>query len=139
MGFNIEKYKKIERELEQKANLLNRLKQEKKTADRKAETRRKIILGGTIDLVDKKTSEEYLKFANDLPLLVGILTNNLLYKRILEQADFLRGEGNKRLEEWKPKKKGKGGNKDLGSNTHYLVKRKNDNGTYFDVEDKKDE
>jgi len=113
MGFNMEKYKKVERELEQKANLLNRLKQEKKTADRKAETRRKIILGGTIDLVDKKTSEEYLKFANDLPLIVGILTNNLLYKRILEQADFLRGEGNKRLDEWKPKKKEKGEKKDV--------------------------
>jgi len=136
MGFNMEKYKKVERELEQKANLLNRLKQEKKTADRKAETRRKIVLGGTIDLVDKKTSEEYLKFANDLPLLVGILTNNLLYKRILDQADFLRNEGNKRLDEWKPKKKEK---KELGVNTHYLVKRKSDDGTYFDVEDKKDE
>lgn len=107
MGFNMEKYKKIERELEQKANLLNRLKQEKKTADRKAETRRKIILGGSIDLIDKKTSEEHLKFANDLPLLVGILTNNLLYKRIFDQADFLRDEGNKRLNEWKPVKKPK--------------------------------
>jgi len=30
-------------------------------------------------------------------------------------------------------------NKELGVNTHYLVKRKDGDGTYFDVEDKKDE
>jgi hypothetical protein len=35
--------------------------------------------------------------------LVGALTNNLILKRIYDQREFLRVEGDKRLNEWKLK------------------------------------
>ncbi|EHO9519757.1 hypothetical protein KNB90_003693 [Salmonella enterica] len=41
MAFNIDKYNKLKKELEQKANLLNRLEQEMKAEKRKEDTARK--------------------------------------------------------------------------------------------------
>jgi hypothetical protein len=40
---------------------------------------------------------------NDISLLVGALTNNLILKRIHDQREFLKVEGDKRLNEWKLK------------------------------------
>ncbi|WP_139775847.1 hypothetical protein, partial [Salmonella enterica] len=42
MAFNIEKYNKVKKELEQKANLLNRMEQEMKAEKRKEDAARKI-------------------------------------------------------------------------------------------------
>ncbi|EMJ7264679.1 hypothetical protein V7946_001688 [Escherichia coli] len=44
MTFNIEKYNKVKKELEQKANLLTRMEQEMKAEERKKEAARKIKL-----------------------------------------------------------------------------------------------
>ncbi|MHB0400873.1 hypothetical protein [Klebsiella pneumoniae] len=103
MAFNIEKYNKVKKELEQKANLLNRMEQEMKAEKRKEDAARKIKLGAELIRIVRENNIETLDFANDISLLVGALTNNLILKRIHDQRDFLRNEGDKRLNEWKLK------------------------------------
>ncbi|HBS0910268.1 TPA: hypothetical protein ACQZK6_005591 [Klebsiella pneumoniae] len=106
MAFNIDKYNKVKKELEQKANLLNRLEQEMKAEKRKEDTARKIKIGAELIRIVRENSKEVsdeLDFTNDLSLLVGALTNHMVLKRIYDQREFLRAEGDKRLNEWKLK------------------------------------
>lgn len=103
MAFNIEKYNKVKKELEQKANLLNRLEQEMKEEQRKEDTRRKIKAGAELIRIVRENNNDDLDFVNDVALLVGALTNHMVLKRIYDQRAFLRGEGDKRLNEWKLK------------------------------------
>ncbi len=108
MAFNIEKYNKVKKELEQKANLLNRMEQEMKAEKRKEDAARKIKVGAELIRIVRENNIETLDFANDISLLVGALTNNLILKRIHDQREFLRVEGDKRLNEWKLKNNKKG-------------------------------
>lgn len=103
MAFNIEKYNKVKKELEQKANLLTRMEQEMKAEERKKESARKIKIGAELIRIVRENNIETLDFANDISLLVGSLTNNLILKRIHDQREFLKVEGDKRLNEWKLK------------------------------------
>ncbi|ECW8619972.1 hypothetical protein RQR98_002804 [Salmonella enterica] len=106
MAFNIDKYNKLKKELEQKANLLNRLEQEMKAEKRKEDTARKIKIGAELIRIVRENSKEVsdeLDFTNDLSLLVGALTNHMVLKIIYDQREFLRAEGDKRLNEWKLK------------------------------------
>ncbi|HDY6828999.1 TPA: hypothetical protein RRD46_005489 [Klebsiella pneumoniae] len=96
---NKEKLEKLEREVAQKTERIKRMKQVERTAKRKEETRRKVVLGGVVDMIDKINNGQYPALALDVPLLVGLLTNDLLMKRVNAQADFLRGEGEKRINE----------------------------------------
>lgn len=96
---NKEKLEKLEREVAQKTERIKRMKQVERTAKRKEETRRKVVLGGVVDMIDKINAGSYPALAHDVPLLVGLLTNDLLMKRVAAQADFLRGEGEKRINE----------------------------------------
>lgn len=103
MAFNIEKYNKLKKEIEQRANLLNRMEQEMKAEERKKEAARKIKVGAELIRIVRENNIETLDFANDISLLVGALTNNLILKRIHDQREFLKVEGDKRLNEWKLK------------------------------------
>ncbi|AYH00265.1 hypothetical protein WN999_002327 [Yersinia enterocolitica] len=107
MAFNIEKYNKVKKELEQRANLLNRMEQEMKAEERKKEVARKIKVGAELIRIVRENNIETLDFSNDISLLVGSLTNNLILKRIYDQREFLKVEGDKRLNEWKLKNKKK--------------------------------
>ncbi|EHJ8506052.1 hypothetical protein KAM28_004120 [Salmonella enterica subsp. diarizonae serovar 47:k:z53:[z84]] len=103
MAFNIEKINKVKKELEQKFNLLNRLEKEMKEEQRKEDTRRKIKVGAELIRIVRENNIETLDFVNDISLLIGALTNNLILKRIHDQREFLKVEGDKRLNEWKLK------------------------------------
>lgn len=103
MAFNIEKYNKLKKEIEQRANLLNRMEQEMKAEERKKDTTRKIKSGAELIRIVRENNIETLDFANGISLLVGALTNNLILKRIHDQREFLKVEGDKRLNEWKLK------------------------------------
>ncbi|EKN3990190.1 hypothetical protein NUF37_002933 [Yersinia enterocolitica] len=106
MAFNIEKYNKVKKELEQKTNLLNRMEQGMRAEKRKADAAIKIKLGAELLRIVRENSIELsaeLDFSNDIPLLVGALTNNMVLKRIYDQREFLRAEGDKKLNEWKLK------------------------------------
>ena len=54
MAFNLEKYNKVKKELEQKANLLNRMEQEMKTEERKKDAARKIKVGAELIRIVRK-------------------------------------------------------------------------------------
>ncbi|WP_447766149.1 hypothetical protein [Enterobacter asburiae] len=103
MAFNIEKYNKVKKELEQKANLLNRMEQEMKAEERKKDAARKIKVGAELIRIVRENGNDELDFTNDISLLVGALTNHMVLKRIYDQREFLRVEGDKRLNEWKLK------------------------------------
>jgi len=96
---NIEKVAKLEQEIQQRKELIKRMKSEDRTAARKAEAKRKIELGGVIDMIDKINAGQYPALALDVSLLIGALTNDLIMKRVAAQADFLRVEGDKRTNE----------------------------------------
>lgn len=96
---NKEKLEKLEKEVAQKTERIKRMKQVERTVKRKEETRRKVVLGGVVDMIDKINAGNYPVLALDMPLLVGLLTNDMIMKRAAAQADFLRGEGDKRIKE----------------------------------------
>lgn len=97
----VEKVAKLEKEIEQKKEQIKRMKSEERTAARKAEAKRKIELGGVIDMIDKINAGQYPAMALDVSLLIGALTNDMIMKRVAAQADFLRVEGDKRTNERK--------------------------------------
>ncbi len=103
MAFNIDKYNKVKKEIEQKANLLNRMEQEMKAEKRKEDAARKIKVGAELIRIVRENGNDELDFTNDISLLVGALTNHMVLKRIYDQREFLRAEGDKRLNEWKLK------------------------------------
>ena len=112
MAFNLDKYNKVKKELEQKANLLNRMEQEMKTEKRKEDTARKIKVGAELIRIVRENNNDELDFTADISLLVGALTNNLILKRIYDQREFLKVEGDKRINEWKLKNNKKRSSKD---------------------------
>ncbi|EKJ6333656.1 hypothetical protein PJS28_004432 [Salmonella enterica] len=112
MAFNLDKYNKVKKELEQKANLLNRMEQEMKTEKRKEDTARKIKVGAELIRIVRENNNDALDFVGDVSLLVGALTNNLILKRIYDQREFLKVEGDKRINEWKLKNNKKRSSKD---------------------------
>lgn len=112
MAFNLDKYNKVKKELEQKANLLNRMEQEMKTEKRKEDAARKIKVGAELIRIVRENNNDELDFTADISLLVGALTNNLILKRIYDQREFLKVEGDKRINEWKLKNNKKRSSKD---------------------------
>jgi hypothetical protein len=57
MAFNIEKYNKVKKELEQKANLLNRMEQEMK-AEKRKKMQRKIKVGAELIRIVRENNIE---------------------------------------------------------------------------------
>lgn len=112
MAFNIEKYNKVKKELEQKTNLLNRLEQERKADERKKDAARKIKVGAELMRIVRENKCDGLDFVNDISLLVGVLTNNQLLRKVSAEREYLRSEGDKRLNEWKLKNNRKRGKED---------------------------
>ncbi|ENJ6922148.1 hypothetical protein AB1524_004608 [Salmonella enterica] len=103
MAFNIEKYNKVKKELEQKANLLNRMEQEMKAEKRKEDAARKIKAGAELIRIVRENNNDDLDFVNDVALLVGTLTNNQLLRKIHNEREYLREQGDKKINEWKLK------------------------------------
>lgn len=74
-----------------------------KAEERKKDAARKIKVGAELIRIVRENGNDELDFTNDISLLVGALTNHMVLKRIYDQREFLRVEGDKRLNEWKLK------------------------------------
>ena len=62
MKEDIEKVEQLKKEIEQKKARMKLLEQKMKTDKRKEETRKKIVTGGNIEMIDKITDESWLKY-----------------------------------------------------------------------------
>uniref|UniRef100_UPI001BB04B66 hypothetical protein n=1 Tax=Kosakonia oryzendophytica TaxID=1005665 RepID=UPI001BB04B66 len=87
----------------QKANLLNRMEKEMKGEKRKEDSARKIKAGAELIIIVRENANEDLDLVNDSALLVGALTNNQLLRKIHNEREYVREQGDKKINEWKLK------------------------------------